>query len=102
MLERHLQKDCINWLNKQFGDDALVINIHGSGWSAKGCPDLLICLHGLFVACELKVGKNGLSEAQKIWKDRILKAGGYWSAPYTLEEFQKFIYQTVSENDEFR
>lgn len=94
MAERHLQKACVDWFKQNYRDD-LIVNIHGSGWSNKGYPDLLICLNGKYVTCELKVGNNKLSEAQKLWKRRILKAGGYWCSPYTLEEFQDFIREVA-------
>lgn len=69
----------------------MVANIHGGGWSAKGFPDLVTCMGGRFVAFELKVGDNDLQEDQKIWKRRVIRAGGVFASPYTLGEFQQVV-----------
>lgn len=86
MLERTLQKDCLDWVKASF-PDILVVNVHGGGWSAKGFPDLLLCIHGQFVVCELKTGSNDLDSAQKIWRRKIEQAGGAW---YLIRELTTF------------
>lgn len=86
--EKRLQDQCIEYLKK---NGIYYINKFGDGRSSKGCPDLIICLNGLFVACELKVGSNGLQEDQKIHKLRIERSGGLHFSPYTLEEFIKIV-----------
>ena len=90
MRESNLQSSCIEWLRKH-DPNALIANIHGGGWSIKGFPDLLICINGRFITCELKVGNNSLEPAQKIWKQRIVKAGGHWYEIRTLENFKEVI-----------
>jgi len=44
--------------------------------SIRGTPDLLICANGHFVAWELKVGANDLSDLQRWNLANIKKAGG--------------------------
>lgn len=88
--ERDLQGKCLGWL-KSSHPDILVANIHGGGWSAKGFPDLICCIKGQFVAFELKVGLNGMQADQKVWRNRIIKAGGLHYSPYTLDEFMSII-----------
>lgn len=90
MRERELQRACIVWV-KEHWPDVLIVNIHGGGWSAKGFPDLICCVCGLFVAVELKVGDNDMQSDQKLWKKRIEKAGGVHECFRTLEEFQEMI-----------
>ena len=63
------------------------INKYGDGRTAKGAPDLIVCINGRFVAFELKVGSNDMQDDQKIHKRRIEKSGGLHYSPYTLEEF---------------
>lgn len=67
------------------------INQYGSGWSAKGAPDLVVCINGRFVAFELKVDKNHMQSDQVIHKMRIERSGGLHYTPYTLEEFIKTV-----------
>ena len=90
MRENNLQSQCLKWIKDKY-PDVVAVNIHGSGWSAKGFPDLILCIHGRFVAFELKVGKNGMQSDQRIWKKRIEKSGGFHFTPYSLEEFTEII-----------
>lgn len=97
MKERELQRACIAWV-KEHWPDVLIVNIHGGGWSAKGFPDLICCVCGLFVAVELKVGDNDMQSDQKLWKKRIEKAGGVHVCLRTLYEFQYLINRLESFN----
>ena len=82
--ERDLQTKCLQWVKDR---DIYVINTHGDGGGGKGKADLYMCVNGLFVAAELKVGENGLSSAQKLHKLWIERNGGIFFSPYTLREF---------------
>jgi hypothetical protein len=86
--ETKLQEKAIKYLkdNKIYH-----INQFGNGWSAKGAPDLVVCINGRFVAFELKVGENDLQEDQKIHRLRIRRSGGLHYSPYTLEEFIEIV-----------
>lgn len=86
--ESALQSDCIDYLKNK---GIYYINKFGDGRSGKGCPDLIVCLNGYFVAFELKVGDNDLAPAQRIHKKRILRSGGRHYKPYTIEEFKRII-----------
>ena len=86
--ESELQSKCIDYLNTK---GIYFINKYGDGRSGKGCPDLILCINGRFVACELKVGSNDLQDDQKIHKIRIERSGGLHYSPYTLEEFIKIV-----------
>lgn len=87
MSESGLQRKCLEWLRVNHPRDICAANIHGGGWSAKGFPDLILCIDGRFCAFELKVGENGMQSDQRVWKKRIERAGGLHFTPYTLEEF---------------
>lgn len=87
MRENSLQRKCLHWLGEHHPDDVLPANMHGGGWTNKGFPDVLCCIRGRYVAFELKVGENQMDDAQKIWRKRILAAGGSHHCPRTLEAF---------------
>jgi Holliday junction resolvase len=67
------------------------INVYGSGRTGKGTPDLIACVDGRFVAFELKVEGNDLSDAQKIRKIQIERSGGLHYVPRTVEEFRAIL-----------
>ena len=93
--ESNLQSKCLDWLGEHHPNDVLPANIHGGGWSVKGFPDVVCCIHGLYVAFELKVGENDMQSDQRIWRKRILKAGGLHYCPRTLDEFISCVEDAV-------
>lgn len=76
----------------------LALNIHQSGWTGKGFPDLILCLDGRFVALELKVGTNKPSKIQERWGEKIKKAGGIHAVIYTFEEFLDILSELTARN----
>ena len=86
--EKKLQDKCIAYLK---GKDIYYINKYGDGRSAKGAPDLYVCIKGRFVCFELKVGANDMQDDQKIHKIRIERSGGLHYAPYTFAEFMGIV-----------
>ena len=90
--EKKLQDSCIKYLKD---NGIYYVNKFGDGYSAKGCPDLLTCINGRFVAFELKVGANDMQDDQKIHKIRIERSGGLHYSPYTLEEFITIIKELL-------
>jgi hypothetical protein len=81
--EKKLQDKAIKYLKDK---GIYHINKYGDGRSAKGAPDLYVCINGLFVCFELKVGSNDLQDDQKLHKLWIERSGGLHFSPYTLEE----------------
>lgn len=86
--EKKLQDKAIKYLKEK---GIYYINQFGNGWSAKGVPDLIVCINGRFVCFELKVGANDMQDDQKIHKIRIERSGGLHYTPYTLEEFINIV-----------
>ena len=86
--EKKLQDKAIKYLKE---NDIYYINKYGDGRSAKGAPDLYVCIKGRFVVFELKVGKNDMQDDQKIHKIRVERSGGLHFSPYTLEEFISIV-----------
>lgn len=75
MAENKLQATLITTVREKGG---YVVNIHGSPLTPKGTHDLLICINGRFLSCEVKTdNENGIiSEQQLIQGRKVLKAGG--------------------------
>lgn len=90
--ETDLQSKCIDYLKSK---KIYFLNKHGDGWCAKGAPDLYVCINGLFVVFELKVGENDLQDDQIVHKIRIERSGGKHYSPYTLEEFKTIIEELL-------
>jgi hypothetical protein len=69
---------------------------HGSPYSHKGVPDLLICWNGTFVAVEVKVPGEKPTPAQALQIANIIKAGGkaFWCT--SLLEFKLALSLAVS------
>ena len=97
--ESTLQSKCIAYLKRSH---IYCINIYGSGRCAKGAPDLIACIGGLFVAFEFKVGKNGLQEDQKYHKAHIEGSGGSHYTPRSFEEFKSIVDELKESNNERR
>lgn len=86
--ETKLQDNAIKYLKEK---GIYHINKYGDGRSAKGAPDLYVCINGRFVCFELKVGKNDMQDDQKLHKIRIERSGGLHFSPYTLSEFISIV-----------
>ena len=71
MRESRLQSKIISYLK---ANGIYYVNTYGSGMTAKGVPDLLICLNGKFIAFECKVDNNGMQPDQKIHEIRITRS----------------------------
>lgn len=86
--EKNLQDKVIELLDRL---KIYYINIYGSGYTAKGAPDIIMCVNGEFVALELKVGNNDLSNAQKIHMTRIVRSQGKHYTPRSIDEVKAII-----------
>ena len=93
--ETDLQDKAIKYLK---ANGIYHINQFGNGWSAKGAPDLTVCINGRFVAFELKVGSNDMQDDQKIHKLRIERSNGLHFSPYTIDEFITIVEDLINGN----
>lgn len=101
--EDHLQEQCIAWFEAFFrGSERLRIHHSPNGGkrnlieAAKfkrmgvraGFPDLWISLgNGQTGFIELKYGRNGLTDAQKTYRDFLIEQGYRWALCRSLDEF---------------
>lgn len=63
----------------------------------KGISDILICVRGIFVACELKADDGTASKHQEKFIANIIRAGGIGGVCYTLDEVIQLVNQARSE-----
>lgn len=67
--------------------------IWGGGFQKSGIPDLLLCINGIFISCELKDTYGKASQLQKINTQRINEANGIGIILYPegFEEFKSIV-----------
>jgi hypothetical protein len=96
--------------NAKYGDDIVIVKYHGSPYSEAGVSDLLICLYGMFGACEVKApesypvkGQPSVEKAeqaetahQRLFLDKVYEAGGFQTVCASVEHFMEFL-ETVAE-----
>jgi len=86
--EKAVQSDIIKYVKAKGG---YVTNIHRA--TPNGTPDLLICLGGVFIGCEVKaeVYHNDPSKQMSAWQHKhakmIKEAKGIFLCPASLEQF---------------
>lgn len=86
MRESALQAECMALARRL---DTLPVNIHGSGWSNKGFPDLLVFHDGRVVAVELKADSGYRPQPdQLVWRKRLLAQGIPHHFASSLDEFE--------------
>lgn len=51
-----------------------------------GSSDILACIHGRFVAVEVKTGTGTLSTAQRRFRDAVLRSGGVFVEARSVED----------------
>jgi len=90
---------------KEKWPDAWVFKVHGGFMQAAGVPDLIVSVHGLFMAFEVKHQKQGESEehargrATPLQREvirLIQKSGAHASVVLSVEETLKNIESVVA------
>lgn len=90
----------------QYGSRLVTIKYHGSQFGEAGVSDLLCCLDGVFVACEVKApesymvkGKPSVEKAlregptvkQRAFVDRVNRTGGIAGFAASVEGFMALL-----------
>lgn len=65
------------------------------GTTKKGTADIHAVIKGRHVSIEVKIGRDRMSEAQKIARADIEKAGGVYFVAHDFDSFMKF-YTTIT------
>lgn len=80
-----LQTKILNFLKQQ--PNTWVIKVEVA--NERGCPDILACVAGQFMAIEVKAGKDKLSEIQKGQIQLIILSGGTVMVAKNFDTFKK-------------
>lgn len=86
----------------EYGSRFVSIKYHGSQFGEAGVSDLLCCLDGVFVACEVKAPESyggsverayteGPTPKQKAFLIRIQNAGGIAGVAATVDDFMALL-----------
>lgn len=71
---------------------AWTIAVMGGIGIRAGCPDILACLNGRMVACELKTGNATLRPNQLREREDLQRAGALWILVHDLEDVEDALY----------
>lgn len=92
MKETNLQRQCILWVRQNYHKKLLITNIHGSGYSNKGFPDLIVFGNGKAVVIELKSDSGYQPQPdQLVWRNRFIEVGVPHHFCHSFEEFKEII-----------
>lgn len=93
----------------EYGDRLVTIKYHGDMMGEDGVSDLLQCLDGVFIACEVKSPESsthkrktieasiehalekGPTVKQRLFVARVLKAGGCAGFAATVEQYMEML-----------
>lgn len=100
--ETRLVKRMRDAAKERYGSDVVIVKYHGDNYSEAGVSDLLICLHGVFLAVEVKAPEayggseerartEGPTLKQRAFLQRIEKAGGIATVAVSVEEFMAVL-----------
>ena len=78
-----LQSKILKYLNAQPCVWAIKVEVANQ----RGCPDILCCVHGQFIAIEVKAGRDRVSAIQTEQLRRIYLAGGTTFVATNYKEF---------------
>lgn len=74
--------------------------IWGGGYQKSGIPDLILCVNGIFIGCELKASNGKSSVLQKLNTARLNQTNGLGIILYPegFEEFKEIIERVIKCN----
>lgn len=83
-----METEQIGWFTK----------IWGGGYQKSGIPDLILCVNGIFISCELKASKGRPSDLQKMNTARVNRSNGIGIILYPdgFEDFKKLIKGVIN------
>ena len=90
--ESVIQKEIIDLLQEQ--PKVYLVKVHSA--TKAGVPDILTCIHGRFVALEVKTLKGKASELQLTNIKRIREAGGLAFVVRSRDEVKHIINQLMN------
>lgn len=88
-LHSKLVQDSIKYLNSLEHSNAITYT--PSPYGKRSVSDILCCYKGLYLAIEIKIGKDTPSPLQKRFLCKTQAAQGFARACWSMEEVKKFI-----------
>lgn len=100
--EARLQRNIQNKLREKYGSKCFIFKIHGGPLMMAGLPDLIACIHGVFIAIEVKMPerRDNVSEIQERVHGRMRRAGASVLVASSVKEAIDKTDQIVKGNDE--
>ena len=93
----NFQQCCVAYRINNVGVYDAKNGIRRKGNTEKGLPDVWCCIHGRFLAVEIKAKGDRLSEDQKMRRDEIQRAGGTWFTAKSTDEFLAFFTKYLAD-----
>jgi len=69
-----------------YGQHCVYIKYPASQYSSRGVSDLIFCIHGLYIAIEVKTEKGRPTALQKKFGADVQQAGGFFSFMFGKDE----------------
>lgn len=86
MSEKEIQNKIIQYLNKIGAYTIKTISTNRNG-----CPDVICCLNGKFIALEVKTNNGVVSKLQEYHQEQIKKSGGIAAVVRSVDEVRNII-----------
>lgn len=93
MKESEIQKKIIEYLNKIGAYTIKTITTNRNG-----CPDVICCLNGRFIALEVKTDKGVVSKLQEHHIKQIKNSGGVAEVVRSVDDVKRVIENFPREN----
>jgi hypothetical protein len=84
------------WVERRGG---FIFKLHGGPQQMAGLPDLICCIHGLFIGIEVKQPGNNPTERQKFVHSLIRRSGGVVIVAHSVEEAAEGIESLFTPGD---
>jgi len=106
LLERDIQKQCIDYLllknilitrhtpTRLFNNKGIVAHARVPKWEL-GVGDIICCVKGKYVELEIKNEKGVLSDYQKIRRNHVIDAYGYYFVIRSPDDLIKALEEVV-------
>lgn len=74
--EAPVQKWVRDQMDQRYRGKCVYIKYHAGQYATRGVSDLIFCVHGLYVAIEVKTDTGKPTKLQEIFLEKIRDAGG--------------------------
>ena len=86
MKEAVVQKWVRDQLQKEYGEYCVYIKYHAGQYATRGVSDLIFCIHGIYVAIEVKTETGTPTKLQLRFLNSVKTAGGVAAIIYGKDQ----------------